>query len=460
MLTILSVLFAAKLAATSSIETTIRGTGEPLDIALLRRDPDDSWRQIANRRLPASQRRIDFDGLVSGVYQVRVRGSAAEEQAAAKVILGAGERRSAAIDIEPIELAGRVTLGDVPLGHAVIVLEHRDLRWRVAAATGDDGTFHTRLWQRGSFNVAVRSVALATPFADRVDVGGRSAQLDLRLPDRRIVGVVRDRVSGDAVAGATLHIESASGDAKHHLNSQAGGDGRFDLAAIRAGVVTIAASREGYLDGTSTPLTLNESDREREVAIALEPGAVVPMIVSDSAAQPLAGATLLTVVDAVVRARVTTGADGRARVTLPRDRAATLYAIPRDGSFAVVHVAKAAEAPRRITPPRALSSLRIVTRTTDGKPMPAVALLMRANGEIIPPAVAEELESLQDLTLRTDEHGEALLRKLPPGSYEFWPYANDNEAAAIVETAANLLAPIVVDVKTGENSVAVNFRAR
>ena len=123
-------------------------------------------------------------------------------------------------------------------------------------------------------------------------------------------------------------------------------------------------------------------------------------------------------------------------------------------------MAKADEAPRRVTLPRPSSSLRIVTRTTEGKPLPSVELLMRVNGELIPPAVADELLEQQGLALRTDERGEALLRNLPPGSYEFWPYSGESEAEAIVETAASLLAPIVVNVKTGENTIAVNFRAR
>jgi len=461
MLTILSLLFAANVATTSSIRATVRGTDVPLELSLLRRDANNSWAEVAHRSLPASRRQLDFNFLSAGVYQIRVYPAGGGPQAAMKVILGGREKRRAEIEIDPIEIFGRVSLSDVPLPGAIIVLRHSELQWQESLTADEKGMFHARLWQHGPLSYSVSSSALATPYRDRIDIEGRLPfRWDLQLPERHIIGVVRDRVSGAAIAGARLHIDSASGDTKRHLNAQAGGDGRFDLAAMQAGRVTIEASREGYLDGSSAPFALGETDRLREIAIALEPGSAVPMIVRDSAGRPLAGARLVTVVDGIVRAHATMGSDGRGRITLPRDRAATIFALPRDGSFGVVHVVKAEEAPSRITIPPPSSTLHIVTRTTEGKPLPNVALLMRANGELIPPAVSEEMEALQGLTLHTDEHGVALLRNLPPGSYEFWPYTGASEGEAIVETASNLLAPIVVNVKTGENSIAVNFRAR
>jgi len=461
MLTLLSLLFAANTAATSSIHATIHGTNDPLIVSLLQPDPVGAWHEITHRRIPASQRQIDFDGLAAGVYQVRVQRADGYEQAGTKIIAGAGEKREAEIAIDPVELSGSVHLADMPLTKAVIGLRHSELQWQVAIPVGNDGTFRTRLWQRGSFDYRILSPALAIPYHHMVTFkGGEPIRWDLRLPDRRVVGIVRDRVSGAAVGGALLRVNSFAGEMKHHSRMQASADGRFDIAAMEPAVVTIDARREGYLDGTSAPLTLTTADHLRETVVILEPGTVVPLTLHDVGGHPLNDATVLTVVDGAVRAEVSTNSDGRAHVTLPRGRAATVYAIPHDGSFAVVHVAKAEEAPASLTLPRPTSSLRIATRTTDGKPLADVSLLMRANGELIPPAVAEELEFQQGLILRTDERGEAVLRKLPPGSYEFWPYSERSEAEALVETAPSVHAPIVVDVKTGENTIAVSFRAR
>lgn len=462
MLTLLSLLLAANTAA-STIHATIRGTNDPLIVSLLQRDRylENQWHEVAQRRLPASQREVDFDGLAGGVYQVRVQRAGGYEQAGTKVIVGAGEKRGAEIAVDPVDLTGSVALADVPLTKAVVKLKQLELQWQFTFPTGDDGKFHVRLWQRGAFEYLVRAPALATPYHHMVVFKGEAPiRWELRLPDRRVTGIVRDRVTGAPVAGATLRVNSVMADMKHHSRTQAGADGRFDIAAMEPSIVTIDASREGYLDGTSAPVTLIEADRLRETVVTLEPGTVVPLTLRNAEGRPFNDATVLTVVDGAVRAWVYTDNDGRARVTLPRGRAATLYAIPHDGSFAVVHLARTEEAPSTLTLPRPASSLRIATRTTDGKPLRDVSLLMRANGELIPPVVAEELEAQQGLTLRTDERGEAVLRNLPPGSYEFWPYAERSEAEAIVETAGRLAAPVVVNVKTGENSIAVNFRAR
>jgi hypothetical protein len=461
MLTLFSLLFAAKLAATGSIDATVRGTKEPVNVALLRRDDAGAWHEQATRHLPAAERHARFRGLAAGIYQIRVRGTAPFEQSAAKVAVGEGEARSAVIDVDPVELFGRATLGDIPLGHAAILLKQRQFQWQAAMEADENGLFHARLWQHGAFNCYVRSAALGTTYGDEVTVDGPSPfRWELRLPDRRLAGVVRDRVTGSPIAGASLHLQTKSAAHERNATAHTDANGRFDVTAMTPGVVTIIASADRYLDALPAPFTLAEADRVHEIAVDMEPGVVVPVTIRDTAGQPLAGADVLTATGGNLRGRAVTGGDGVARVTLPPNTSATMYVVPHEGSFAAVRVADAAHAQRRITLPRPSSTLRIVTRTTAGKALPNVNLLMRVDGELIPPAVAEAMQALQDLTLQTDDRGEAVLRRLPPGAYEFWPYSSQAEAEAIVETAGSLLAPIVVNVKTGENTIAVNFRAR
>ena len=127
--------------------------------------------------------------------------------------------------------------------------------------------------------------------------------------------------------------------------------------------------------------------------------------------------------------------------------------MPREGAFAIV----GPRDPDRVTLPRPSSSLRIVTRSTDGAPLPNVELLMSFNGTVVPPAVARRIGVLQGLRLTTNADGEALLRNIPPGWYQFWPYRGEEEAGAILAASA-LEAPIALNVKTGENTVAVDFQ--
>src|ERR1044071_2045238 len=174
-LILLSILLAANTAAaSSSIHATIRGTDDPVVVSLLRRDGDDAWHEVASRRIPAAQRQLDFGGLDAGVYQVRVQRSGGDEQAATKVNVGAGERRTAVVDVDPIDVVGVAAVGDIPLAKAVINVKHRELDWQMVVVAGDDGVFRLRLWQRGAFKYVVRSSAIGAAYSDFINVGGRT----------------------------------------------------------------------------------------------------------------------------------------------------------------------------------------------------------------------------------------------------------------------------------------------
>jgi len=110
--------------------------------------------------------------------------------------------------------------------------------------------------------------------------------------------------------------------------------------------------------------------------------------------------------------------------------------------------------------PAAASSLLIHAQPTDGKTMRPFSLLMRYNGELMPTEVAEELSEVQGLQLATGPDSEAHLRNIPTGSYEFWPYRTEAEVESIVAAGATFLAPIQVNVRTGENKIAVKFASR
>ena len=106
------------------------------------------------------------------------------------------------------------------------------------------------------------------------------------------------------------------------------------------------------------------------------------------------------------------------------------------------------------------SSLLIRAQRTDGTAMPPFSLLMRYDGELMPTEVAEQLTETQGVQLTTGPDGEAHLRNIPSGSYEFWPYRTDAEAESIVAAGSMYLAPIEVNVLTGENKIAVKFNSR
>lgn len=445
-------LLAAILAAT--LDATVAGARKPADAILLRRDESERWQLVAQRR--TAHARVHFDHLAAGVYALIVRGDGPGEQLAVKAQLGDGDARRIETAVHPIRFAGRVTLADLPLVGGSIELTQPDSPFRVRIPIRTDGSYDADLWQEGTFEVAIRSSALATPWIDSLTARVAPAlRRDFQLPDRQVIGRVVDAENGTPVAAATVWLSLAVGEGHRNFRTTTGADGRFDLTAVAAGAYTIEAEGPGHLDGAPVAFTLAEGDRLREIEVRLQPGVATPLEIVAHDGAPAAGAEVIAMTEGVRRSSAIADAVGRASIALPRGEPATLYAFPREGSFAVAQVTLAeAGARQRIVVPAGASSLRVVARTTDGKPLPDVALLLRFDGTIIPPAVGRHLQ------MRTGPDGEATLRGIPPGSYELWPYQTAEEAEAVIAGGGLLAAPIQVNVHVGENAIGVKFAAR
>lgn len=461
----LSLMLTAILAATpanaprGAIEATIRGTNAPLEAELLLRDDGDDWTAIARRSLPAATRRVRFNGLASGVYQLRVQGPQPTEQLGTTIVVGMDDTRRTTITVEPFVLTGRVTIGGTDLGSGAIGLRHRELEWRVTIPLGADGTFRAPLWQRGTFDYEVRSSVLPTSYTFWTELDGAPLKID--IPDGRITGVVRDAKNGQPVAGALVRLQTNAEDREEHVRTTTGPEGRFDFAGIKYGRHTVRIFPPGHLEPEPAVFTLGEQKRLQELDVRVDAGRSVDIVVIDRNDDPVANAEVFAVTDAKVRARATTDEDGRASVAVPAGETATLFVIPREDMFGVQRLSRDEEKGRlKIYLPHASSSLLIRATTTTGSVMPPFSLLMRYNGELVPAAVAEALTAIQGLQLMTGPESEAYLRNIPSGSYEFWPYRTDDEAESITAAASMMTAPIQVKVRTGENKIAVKFAAR
>jgi hypothetical protein len=469
LLTLLGVLAAAPVTASTApaathgaIEATIRGTKAPLDAVLLVRLDNDDWQQRDHQTLLPSVRHVSFRNLTPGVYQLRLQGPNGTEQLGTKIVVGAGSIARPAIEVTPMVLTGRVVLGETALPDAFIILSNREFRWRGGIVPSTDGTFTTPLWQLGSYVAAVRSPALSTNYNHIVELSGVSPiRMSLTLPEREVGGTVRSIKDGSPVAGASLDVEVKSSDGTRSFRVTSDGNGRFRLGAADAGTYSLTAGAPRYLQSSPVIFHLTEDERRRELDVKVDPGRLLPLQVVDSGGVAVDEAIIMAATGGSVRSHTKTDAHGTATVAVPTGEAATVFILPQEGSFAIVRVtAGAATERQRVVIPAPSSSLDVLARTTAGKPIQQVALLMRYNGEIVPPAVAEESTLTDGITFTTDATGHVVLRRIPPGVYEFWPYRTEEESAAIIATAESFAAPIQVNVRTGENKVAVNFKAR
>jgi hypothetical protein len=456
----------AAAAPAASIEATIRGTAQPLEVHLLLRDDAGNWKGVAHKSLPADARRVLFDGLDAGVYQILVLGPVATEHLATKLAVGRTDARRTTITVEPFVLAGRVSLGGTELGAGGLLLRHREFHTRAEIVVGPDGTFRAPFWQRGAFSYNVRGPALPTDYSDEAELEGTSpGPLAIDIPEGRISGILRDAASGEPVDGATVTLQTNVGDREEHVRLTTGPEGRFDFVGIKPGRHVVRIHGPQHLEPEPIAFALTDAAPLRELDLRLDAGRPVPILVIDKEHDPVANAKVFVVADAKLRARGTTDEDGRASVPVPAGEPATLFVVGAEGPFAMMRVPRPDEQgseKRRLQVylPSSTSSLLIRAETTDGKTLRPFSLLMRYNGELVPPEVAEQLAEVQGLQLATGPDSEAHLRNIPSGSYEFWPYRSQAEAESIVAAGSTFLAPIQVNVLMGENRIAVKFASR
>jgi hypothetical protein len=454
-LALLAVLFAsvADAAPRASIEATIRGTDQPLEIELLVRAGENDWKTVAHQALDGTSRRVRFDALEPEIYQLLIQGQQPTEQLATKIVLGSRDKRSIVIAVEPVELAGRVTYGGTEIS-GVLLLRHAEFQWRAGIAVAADGTFRAPLWQRGQYRYEVRGPALSTGFRDMVDLTD-SRPVAIDIPDGRIRGVVRQAYGGTPVARASVVLESDS-----TTQTYTDAEGRFDFTGVKDGQYHVRVASRMHLDPEPIAVQIDGATRQRELTIDLDRGHTLSLVVVDPQQAPVIDAVVYAVAGTKVCARTFTDREGRTNVAVPADEEATLFIVPRAGAFGVHRVAKNDGGPLRLQLPPASSSLLIRTRTSTGRDMPPFSLLMRYDGAVVPPEIAEALAYTQGLNLEKGDGSDVRLEKIPSGHYEFWPYRTGEEAEAILSVADSIAAPIQIDVRTGDNSVAVQFAAR
>ncbi|HEX8254610.1 MAG TPA: carboxypeptidase-like regulatory domain-containing protein [Thermoanaerobaculia bacterium] len=445
-------------APRSAIEATIRGAKTSLAVELLARHDGEEWQTVANKSVAPNAQLVRFEQLAAGIYQLRVRGAQPGEQLATKVVLGSNETQRPELTIAPFELTGSATLAGTTVGAGAVVLQHRELDFKVPVQIAADGTFRTPLWQRGEYTYAVRAAALATTFTGAAQLRGASpVVLAIDVPDGRLSGVVTDASSGGPAGGVIVALQSNIDDVEQHVRATTDAAGRFEFTGLKEARHTVRFISPQHLEPEPVVFEFAQT-RHHELNASLTRGRSVPVVVVDAENTPVEGAHVFAVSSSKLCGRATTTADGKASISVPAGDPATLFVIPKRGLFAMHRIARKHDGAReRIYLPRDASSLSIRARTIDGAAMDTIWLLMRFNGELVPLEVVDALSAVQGLELSTGETSEALLQNIPSGSYEFWPYRTEEEAESIVAAGHAFEPPIQVNVRKGENRIAVKF---
>lgn len=436
-------------AGNARVSVERNGYSGPLEIRVGVPHEDGEPKWLVARRLP-TESVADAGALAAGTYVVLVSGAAPFERFAVSAgVRGEGDEVLSVTLPKPRRLKGTIRVGSDHAGDAVLNFEHRQFGWSTTLTAAPDGSFDTTIWQGGAFLLSVRGGTLPSPVRRPVRIDGE--QLAVDLSPLRITGVVSD-ADGLPVADATVGLRNEFGRDISTLRLQTDRHGIFEFADVKMGPYALSVAADGYLlDDEQHVYVTGETPVER-VGITMSSGLLRRLRVVDAGGRPVA-ASVNVISDGKLRARTSTDVEGRATVPIPPTGSSAAWILPRTGSFAVVRLdaARTASEPQRVVIPDGSVSVVVEILKPDRSGIADLALLMRYNGELLLPSASAAFG------LRTDEKGQARLTRVPPGLYEFWPFASVDEAAALVAAQAfsPAPAPITVEARSGESRATV-----
>lgn len=446
-----------RLTAAGALKVVIErgGAAVPLEVALGARREGEESRWLESRHLAAGQSQLTFTNVGRGSYDVLVRGPQALQRTARQVVIGSGDRRSVRIPISWSFVRVRVSVGDVPLSAARLRVADAEGRWWTELTTDAGGEAQSAAWTAGRLRVVVEGGGLTAPYSTRVIIDDKPVQtLAIVVPDRRVTGRIVD-AEGRGVSAAEISLRSEGRDTRPTVRVRTDADGRFVITGVRAGQQTLRVDGDGLLRPDALRFELAEDERQRAVDLVARSGRSVAFALRDRRGAAVAGALVVAAsTDGRVRSKARSDERGDGAILLPAGERGVIYVFPREGSLATARIEPASDALRIVVPPPD-ATLRVATLSTTGTAIRDVALLLRVNGELIPPEVAEEWQSYRRLSLATDAEGHLALPGVPAGVYELWPYRSEAEAERLRESA--VAAAAVVTVVPGENDVTLRF---
>ncbi len=440
-------------AATLNVEVNRNGFTGPIEIAVAPRVQGMLPEWLATKTLAAGQAAVTFPQLPEGLYIVLASGPQPLQRLSAKVNLGAAGS-TLRLAVPKTKTAVHVTLAGQPLARAGIAFTHDELRWHTNLQIDEDGRFAGPLWEPGVYSASVTREHGSAPHF--VDVTLSEMPLTINVPDRHVTGrVLTD--DGKPLAGVQVNLRSETGAATLTVRTTSAADGRFDFLGVREGAHSLSARAPSYLNSDTAMFELRGTSARHSADLVLTRGEPRTVRVVDARDAAIAGATLLTSCDGHVKSAAVTGDDGRAEVAVPAAASCAIYAVPKEGSIAAGRFEGARELLIRV--PDGASSLRLALKSDTGAAFPEVTLLMRIDGLVVPPEIAQSLAT-RGFLLMTNDEGSISLARIPPGTYDFWPYRTTSEGRMLYEVASEIAAPISIKVMTGENNATVRFKAK
>jgi hypothetical protein len=195
----------------------------------------------------------------------------------------------------------------------------------------------------------------------------------------------------------------------------------------------------------------------QSVTLRISPGTSRTVLLTTSRGIPVRAATVIEMINEEVVGTYVSDDSGKTVVHIMPGRNAVLFVLPAEGSFAITRLeSKQSVSESVIVVPDGNATLEVHTNDSHGKAVAHVSFVIRYNGELIPPPIAEFLEMYRGITPAKDKNGVGRLERLPPGFFELWPLRTRLEMRDTLATASSP-APVQVPVKEGLNVASLTF---
>jgi hypothetical protein len=285
-----------------------------------------------------------------------------------------------------------------------------------------------------------------------------SLQWTFELPAARIEGRILDD-AGAVIPDATVALTSDDGDLQTSISTKADTKGQFVFDHVRKGSQILTATADKYLPSEPVAFALSPTDTEHYADLRLRRGTAIRVSVVDRNGVPYPMAVLFEAVDNAVVNTLETDASGNADVKIPENGSVVLIVVPASGSFAVRRIGAADREAQavRIKVAEGTAILEIKSERVDHVPVRDVHLMVRYDGETIPLEVLMRLTQWRIFAFQTGDDGVGKISNLPPGMYEFWPYAKMTDVDALM-SGMDVPAPLRLALGDGQTTATMTFR--
>jgi hypothetical protein len=426
----------------------------PARVSLFFIGPHYEHSKLKTMSIQEREETVRFDA-AKGSYLVVVEGDEPLERLEVPVTMEDADAEHE-IRVTPFQLVGNVRFGEEPLAEGTVEIVAPEHTWRVPLLL-KDGAFGATMWQDGVVRGWVNGPEIAAgELFESPKLGEDPSHWDIRIEKRMIVGRVFDAVTKAPVTEPSFEVVADSGDSQAYFPAEMQPDGSYRILASRPGTYTLRVESPKYMP-YKAELRVTADDRTRTHDIALESGVLQPIevVFPDGVGFPHVGVFEGVQPDRA-NPELMSATDERGHYELRGLAGQTrlLYFIPREGSFAIARVQLPRTGrdfkPLQVVIPPPSCALRVRTTDENGTQIPA-GLLIRYNGEFVRGAILRFITGDKG----TGRTGEALFPRLPPGSYELWALAGDDDEDQLLASAGASREPVRVGLSGGEQAVTV-----